>query len=394
MQYLINATAIWLISLLVYDVLLRRETYHAYNRAYLLITLLSGTLIPLLPVHYADVANTTPVLQQSLQQVTRAKTAVSELAVTPQHGWTDLLLYLYAFGSIVALAWLIVDILKLIRVHRSGTCSVQDGWTVIETGKEQAPFSFGNTLYVCRMADYAPAEWNMLSAHERRHHSLLHMADLILLYAARIVFWFHPLVYIYHRRLLMVHEYQADSVAVTQPAEYGHFLIEQAVLNAAPAITHSINRSPIKKRILMLTRTSHSIAGLKKLVVLPLLAISILYCSFACIAQSKKKNLTTTFANSSNGRTTYKAILADPNVKTSRPGCSVAYCTISFVTKGNDYLGPFKCPGGKMHEKLINYLKTYKEENMRIFIEDIKLTCNGTIDSTEMPLLITAKETL
>lgn len=394
MQYLINATAIWLLSLLVYDALLRRETYHAYNRIYLLTTLLAGVLMPLLQVHYADVATTPTALRQSLQQVTRAKTAVTELAVAPQHSWTDLLLYLFALGVIVALAWLIVDVLKLIRLHRSGKRSVRDDWNVIETGKEHAPFSFGNTLYVSSMANYSSTEWHMLSAHERRHHSLLHIADLILLHVARIVFWFHPLVYIYHRRLLMVHEYQADNVAAAQPAEYGHFLIEQAVLNATPAITHSFNRSPIKNRILMLTRKSHSLANIKKLIVLPLLAVSVFYCTFAGYSQSKRKSNTVTFANSNSGKTTYSAILADPVVRTSKPGCSVASCTMSFVTTGNDYLGPFKCPGGKMHEKLLNYLKAYKSDNIRIFIEELKLNCNDTVDTTEMPLLVTAKETL
>ena len=47
LQYLLNATAIWLISLVRFDIFLRRESYHGYNRFYLLLTFLLGALLPL-----------------------------------------------------------------------------------------------------------------------------------------------------------------------------------------------------------------------------------------------------------------------------------------------------------------------------------------------------------
>jgi len=47
-SYLLNVSAIWLLSLLCFDIFLKRETYHAMNRAYLLATLVLGLLIPLM----------------------------------------------------------------------------------------------------------------------------------------------------------------------------------------------------------------------------------------------------------------------------------------------------------------------------------------------------------
>lgn len=393
-QYLINTTAIWVVSLVIFDTVLRRETYHAYNRAYILATLLAGALIPLLPVHYTDITTSGPVLRKSMEQVTIAKTAVAEIAGTPRQDWTNWLVYIYAGGALIALAWLFADILKLVRLHNRGKQTKHDGWKVIETGKEHAPFSFANMLYVTSISTYSNEEWIMLSAHERRHTNLGHLADQLLMHAVRIVFWFHPLVYIYHRRLLMVHEYQADSLAATSPGEYGAFLLEQAMLNATPTIAHSFNRSPIKNRILMLTRTSHSVASLKKLVILPLLAVSVFYCTFVSYSQSKRKSTTVTFANSTANRLTYSAVLADPVLRTTKPGCSVESCTMALLPKGEDLLGPFRCPGGKMHQRLLDYLKTYEGENMRIFIEDIVLDCNGKVDTSEMPLVRTLTEKL
>ena len=46
-QYLLNATAIWLLSLVIFDLFLRKETYHSYNRFYLIGTFLLGVFLPL-----------------------------------------------------------------------------------------------------------------------------------------------------------------------------------------------------------------------------------------------------------------------------------------------------------------------------------------------------------
>src|ERR1035437_1666769 len=121
------------------------------------------------------------------------------------------------------------------------------------------------------MEQYTNEEWSMILTHEKRHTIFLHIIDLLLMQAARIIFWFHPLVYIYNKRLLLLHEYQADNAAARQPKVYGSFLVEQAMLQTAPSISHSFNRSPIKNRIVMLTRRSSAIAKVKILVFIPLI---------------------------------------------------------------------------------------------------------------------------
>ena len=98
----------------------------------------------------------------------------------------------------------------------------------------------------------------------------------------KIVFWFNPLVYVYNNRLLLVHEYQADKTSATQPQKYGQFLIEQAMLHTAPSLSHSFNRSPIKKRIIMLTKRSSTLASGKKIIAVPLIALfAILFTNYA-----------------------------------------------------------------------------------------------------------------
>src|SRR5690606_33641965 len=74
----------------------------------------------------------------------------------------------------------------------------------------------------------------------------------------------------------LVHEYQADKAVKNNPSDYGKFLVEQSVLNAAPVLAHSFIRSPLKKRILMMTRKTSALAKGKQILVAPVLLLTLL----------------------------------------------------------------------------------------------------------------------
>jgi len=283
-QYLFNATAIWLISLLAFDLLLGRQAHHARNRAYLLATLLMGLAIPLvsiLPGHTEYAA----LLQRPARTVTAARHALggnNSIMSANEKGNIPWLLITYLAGAALMLAMLLADVVKLARYHRWGKKHRKDHHTIVETGKPHAPFSFLQTIYVTNLQHYTPTEWQMIRDHELQHGRCLHLADLLLLHLLRIAFWFHPLVHVYNRRLLMVHEYQADAVAADTNT-YGNFLIEQTLLHTAPSITHSFHHSPIKNRLRMLTSTSSKASRYRVLLVLPLIPLFI-----TCFAKNEK----------------------------------------------------------------------------------------------------------
>ncbi len=310
LQYIVNLSAIWLLGLALFDIFLRRENYHGYNRFYLLFTLLLGALLPL--VQWGS-ASYTGVLRDPVARTVAAKqTLISAAAPAAATGWDQWLAMIYSAGVLAALCVLAADVVKLVRYSRSGTRSGSGGWVLVETGREHAPFSFCNTLFVNSRQQYSSDEWQMIIEHEQRHNSLFHFADLLFIHVARIIFWFHPLVYVYKSRLLLVHEYQADGAAAQQPQVYGRFLVEQAVLHAAPSLSHSFNRSPIKNRIVMLTRKSSVASRSKMLVLLPLVVIAAGFFtkdSLAKGAQFVKKGNTVTYKGN-------KFTLAEPRFDT------------------------------------------------------------------------------
>lgn len=288
MQYLLNASAIWLISLAAFDVFLRRESYHGYNRFYLLCTFALGLMLPAVTSQSYEYLQ--PVLQRPVENIISIREGVAAATTEKTIDSIEWIYIIYYAGVCVALLLLVIDVIKLITYYNKGQKWKEGGWTIVATGSEHAPFSIMKLLFVASREQYSDAEWHMLCKHELQHAAKWHLADVVLMQVAKAVLWFHPLVYVYNTRLLMVHEYQADNESAESPAVYGQFLVEQAMLGTAPVIAHSFNRSPIKKRIVMLTRRSGKAARARMLAFIPVLVVSILCFSQNGFSQKFERN--------------------------------------------------------------------------------------------------------
>ncbi len=172
LQYLINTTAVWLISLVLFDLFLKKESYHSYNRFYLLFTFSLGALLP-------------------LWEFVAGKSSVSlDTLVTSRPQLMQWLVIGYLCGALVAFGLLIIDIAKLVVFYHRGEKTKQDGWTIVSTGKDHPPFSYLDVLYIPGRDQYSETEWALVLAHEQRHSTLLHLVDMLLMQLARIALWF------------------------------------------------------------------------------------------------------------------------------------------------------------------------------------------------------------
>ena len=290
LQYLLNMTAIWLLSLLVFDLFLRKESFHSYNRLYLIVTLLTGILLPLWSLQGSDIVYITKVTEPAIENVSAVKKTIVQSTVaetTTDYG--RLLFYAYTTGVVVGLLLILKEVLTIVRLYRKGDKTKDGVWTIIETGKSHSPFSAFRYVFISNKQDYSNDELRMILSHEEQHGHALHFIDLTIFQLTKILCWFNPLVYIYHNRLLVVHEYQADAAVDKTPAEYGRFLIEQALLSPASSLSHSFNRSPIKNRIMMLTRKTSALAQSKRAIAIPLLLVCVLCFTKNAFSDDKRK---------------------------------------------------------------------------------------------------------
>ncbi|MGN6569280.1 MAG: M56 family metallopeptidase, partial [Flavipsychrobacter sp.] len=283
LQYLINTSAIWLMSLLIFDIFLRRENYHSYNRIYLIGTLLAGALIPL--VHWRTqtvVQEIHPLHFYNSMVELQAHEAVHQSTIThiaPAHHYSfaTIIAAIYIAGALIKIILLAKETFQLRSYYKEGKKTNVNGWLIIETGKAHGPFSISNYLFINSRTQYDSAQLEIILQHEQEHRRLLHVADLILIQLCSIIFWFQPFIYLYTRRLRMVHEYQADNTAAKDEGIYSQLLIETSLLSTYTQLTHSFSRSPIKNRILMLQHRSSKSNKVKLLTVLPLIACSLFF---------------------------------------------------------------------------------------------------------------------
>ncbi len=277
LQYILNVSAIWFLGLFAFDVLLKEDTYHDYNRTYLLGLFVAGFLVPLWSWQGNAVLYHTPMLAAPVEQATKAKAIIVSTAALAKPALSTAMIWFFVYltGVLIVLSLIAREIFNLVRLYRQGSRTQEQGWTIIETGKGHGVFSIMRFLFVDDRSVYSAEEWHMLLRHEAAHTEKLHLADIVLMQLAKAVLWFHPLVYVFEKRLLLIHEYQADSAGKERPEVYGHFLVEQSMA-VAPSIVHSFNRSPIKKRIDMLTKTSPRRNSIKLMVALPLAVCSLL----------------------------------------------------------------------------------------------------------------------
>ncbi len=291
LHYLINCSAIWLMSLFCFDVFLRRSILHSYNRIYLIGTLLAGMFIPLFSfVQKANFSQQTKEVY-GLEKTFAIKSNIvsaAQINSSQSINWEIWVWAIYLLGVLFTFSLLLADIIKTFRLYWHGSKTTIEGLWLVETKQNHSPFSFFGFIFMCNSKTYSDEQLTMILAHEKRHNTLWHGLDLLLMQLCKIAFWFQPLIYLYLQRLRMVHEYQADKAVAKPLAEYGNFLLEQNTFTPTPQMAHSFFYSPLKNRILMLTRKSSTWSKSKSLLIIPVVGIAIMCFSKDAFSDNKQ----------------------------------------------------------------------------------------------------------
>lgn len=267
-RFLLLSNAALLGVLLSYKLLLQRNTFHALNRAYLLLGSVLAVLLPLLPFHTSSTAALFSIQLPALTVGGQSATNTSNWLLA---NWP---LVVYAAGVLVALALFVRAIRTMHRLLRQAKTEVVQGKRVLRSDKA-GPFSFLGIIHL--PSTLSPNHQQTIFAHELAHVQLRHSYDVLWLTALRIAFWFNPLVKLYLQALQEIHEYQADarSHTSTSKEQYVKVQLDQLFqlpsdLSFANSFYNSIN---LKKRVNMIySEKSSKWANFRYLIAIPLLA--------------------------------------------------------------------------------------------------------------------------
>ena len=262
---------------LLYKVLMSYETLHRLNRVLLLGFVVLSAVLPLCRI---EVVEELPAVEPVEFVAPMADSVVYEVAES--FNYTALLqmafFALFLLGVVVMIARLVISIMSVKRIIRSGEQqSLEGGVTLTIVDKPISPFSWFGHIVVSR----ADIEQNrdIILTHEMAHIRLRHSWDVLAVDLALCFWWFNPAMWLLRRELQSLHEYQADDAVLNSGIDaqtYQLLLIKRAVGSRLHSVANCLNHSNLNKRITMMCKkTSSRWSAAKALLVLPLVAVSL-----------------------------------------------------------------------------------------------------------------------
>jgi len=298
--FLLKSTVCSALFLAYYWLFLRNKRLHHYNRLFLLSAIALSLVIPTLHFEWYQVAKpvTRPAIK--LMEITTGGAGEQEI-ITNDTSWVAYkdaaILGLYILISAVLLGLTITRIAWVYRMKRKSGVTKMNGFDLIVTDTNKAPFSFMKNLFWRNDIDIESAEGNRILLHELAHIRQMHSLDKIGMQLVTSIFWINPCFWIMQKELSQVHEFIADEAAINDndTEAFALMLLQTHYGNTFKDVVHPFFYSPIKRRLLMLNRSKKSkYNSLRKLIALPLLAGSLFLFSFRITDNVVRANKTIT----------------------------------------------------------------------------------------------------
>ncbi len=307
--YAIKSSIVLALLYLPYTLLLRKETFHAFNRIMLLTIIITSLVTPCVDV--SDLLPSSPV-QEAISNVVTLPTLIVEVSLSSpkvestsylgEAGWGVWLVLIYIIGMLLLLLWKVTGMIRLMRFIPRGCL-----WT--DNMKEA-------TVY-CHAGNVSPFSWmrsivigerdakDIVLAHELAHIRMHHSWDTLFVSLVEVLQWFNPCIWMLDASLREVHEYEADDAVLRRgisARDYQLLLIEKAVARTPYPMVNAFRHSLLKNRITMMTKKkSSSWARLKVLYAVPLTLVAL--AAFAS-QQMEEKMDPLTFINNKRVVTT------------------------------------------------------------------------------------------
>ena len=266
-----------LVFYLFYRFLLKKETFHQFNRVVLVGTAVLSFLLPLCIITIRKPAEPGVLVMEMTEEIRELAPVVSVKDTFPS--WpVFLLILLFWAGAAFVLVRVIVSILSISKIIRQGELvSEEDGCKIVVTDRDIDPFSWMRYIVFSRK-DWEDEHASIIT-HEKAHIDFRHSAELLAVDLLSVFQWFNPAIWMLRADLRELHEYEADDAVLRSGAnikEYQYLLIRKAVSKSGYSVANSFNHSILKNRITMMSKSKSPLArGLRVLYLLPLVSLGI-----------------------------------------------------------------------------------------------------------------------
>ena len=189
------------------------------------------------------------------------------------------------YGLVITI--LIINLLyrvgNLVYTIQKSTVQHCRGYKLIHTKGKFPTFSFFGYLFWDDSLGLDEEKADKILMHEQKHIWDGHSYDILLMEVMKIIFWFNPLIYLFHHSLKLQHEYIADAYVLheSDPKSYSRLIVEACFQKLNLSLAHSFfKKSEINQRVRAIHQMRTPVVySLKLLLLIPLLAL--LFFSFA-----------------------------------------------------------------------------------------------------------------
>ncbi|MFA5300307.1 MAG: M56 family metallopeptidase [Lutibacter sp.] len=288
-NYILQVVLFQALFLAIYDLFLQKETFFKWNRVYLLATPFLSFIIPILKLESFQKSVPQEYVVQLPEVVLNPQAFLEQTAES-----SSILQYssfiFYSGAGIFALLFLL-KLTKVLKLIRANKVIKKQNYSLVVLEKKQSAFSFFNYIFINK--HLLENKDLQIIQHELVHCKHQHTLDLLYFELLKIVLWFNPLVYVYQKRITLLHEYISDAEVVRETDKNNYFnklLSETFNVENISFINQFFKHSLIKKRIVMITKEkSQKMKQLKYLLIVPLLVIMLVYVS--CAEEKKNKDM-------------------------------------------------------------------------------------------------------
>lgn len=262
-----------------YWLALRNKNFHVYNRFFLLGATGLSLLLPLIRI---DFWNSNAPEEGTVVRILRAVSTSDEyleaVVIRAQapgwstEQWYTLLYLVVSLSMLVVLAHGLLRIAVLLKkypVQQVGDISF------INSNAKGTPFSFFRYIFWNERIDMNTTSGKQIFRHEVAHIQEKHSFDKLFINIILILFWINPVFWIIRKELNMIHEFIADRKAIgnNDTEAFANMILQAAYPQHRFQLANNFFYSPIKRRLLMLTKNNSKAGYIGRLLVLPLAVI-------------------------------------------------------------------------------------------------------------------------
>ncbi len=270
------------IFVIYYRIALRNKKFHTYNRFYLVSAMVISLLVPFLRFGWFRVEQ--PVQGNMLTVLSFVGTNAA--APVFSFTWEWIVLTLAAAISSGLLMVLFSKIFWIYKIRRNHPVMPVDGFRVILTQLEQAPFTFFNNLFWRDGISLDDETGKRIFQHEVTHIEGKHTYDKLFFQVATCIFWMNPFYRVMQKELDIIHEFIADARSVNSGdgSAFAQMLLQSHNGGRYIGPAHFFFQSSVKRRLTMITTSPQTrYSYMRRILVLPLAFVVCGIFSFSVI---------------------------------------------------------------------------------------------------------------